>query len=58
VVGILHQYSVGWTKEITNPEGNIISVNVDRTLLYISLAFAVVHAALYASKLGRKEDKS
>jgi len=44
IVGFLHQQSVGFDK--------------DRTLLYISLAFAVIHAALYASKLGRAEDKS
>ena len=44
IVGFLHQQSVGF--------------DADRTLLYISLAFAVIHAALYASKLGRAEDKS
>jgi APA family basic amino acid/polyamine antiporter len=41
IVGFLHQNSVGF--------------NADKTLLYISLAFAVVHLGLYASKLGRPE---
>jgi APA family basic amino acid/polyamine antiporter len=41
VVGFLHQYTVGF--------------DTNRTLLYISLAFAVVHLGLYASKLGRAE---
>jgi APA family basic amino acid/polyamine antiporter len=41
IVGFLHQYSVGF--------------DTDKTLLYISLAFAAVHLALYSSKLGRKE---
>jgi APA family basic amino acid/polyamine antiporter len=41
-VGFLHQNTVGFDS--------------DRTLLYISLAFAVFHVLLYASKLGRKED--
>ena len=44
IVGFLHQKTVGF--------------EADRTLLYISLGFAVVHAALYASKLGRAEDKN
>ncbi len=39
IVGFLHQNTVGF--------------DADRTLLYISIAFAVIHAALYASKLGR-----
>jgi|CXWL01.1.fsa_nt_gi APA family basic amino acid/polyamine antiporter len=43
IVGFLHQNSVGF--------------EADKTLLYISLAFAVIHAGLYASKLGRAEDK-
>jgi basic amino acid/polyamine antiporter, APA family len=43
IVGFLHQQSVGF--------------DTDRTLLYISIAFAVIHAGLYASKLGRAEDK-
>lgn len=41
VVGFLHQYSVGF--------------DTDRTLLYISLAFAVVHLGVFGSKLGRTE---
>jgi len=44
IVGLLHQYVVGF--------------DADRTLLYISIAFAAVHLGLYASKLGRVEDKS
>ncbi len=44
IVGLLHQYVVGF--------------DADRTLLYISIAFSVVHLGLYASKLGRAEDKS
>jgi len=44
IVGYLHQRSVGF--------------DADRTLFYISIAFAVFHAGLYASKLGRTEDKS
>ena len=44
IVGFLHQNSVGF--------------DADRTLFYISVAFAVFHAGLYASKLGRAEDKS
>jgi APA family basic amino acid/polyamine antiporter len=43
IVGFLHQNTVGF--------------DADRTLLYISLVFAAVHAVLYASKLGRTEDK-
>ena len=42
--GLLHQNTVGF--------------EADRTLLYISLGFAVIHGLLYASKLGRAEDKS
>ena len=41
VVGFLHQYSVG--------------LDSDRTLLYISLAFAVIHVFVYGRKLGRAE---
>jgi APA family basic amino acid/polyamine antiporter len=41
VVGFLHQYSVGF--------------DADRTLLYISLVFAVIHLGVYVRKLGRKE---
>jgi basic amino acid/polyamine antiporter, APA family len=44
IVGALHQNTVGWA--------------ADRTLFYISLVFAVFHLALYASKLGRKEDNA
>ena len=44
IVGLLHQNTVGF--------------DADRTLLYISIGFAIVHAGLYASKLGRAEDKS
>lgn len=44
VVGFLHQYSVGF--------------NTDRTLLYISLAFAVVHLGVFGSKLGKAESAS
>ena len=44
IVGFLHQNSIGF--------------DADRTLFYISIAFAVFHAGLYASKLGRTEDKS
>ena len=43
IVGLLHQNTVGF--------------DADRTLLYISIAFAVVHLGLYVSKLGRVEDK-
>lgn len=41
VVGFLHQYVVGFES--------------DRTLLYISLVFAIVHFFVFASKLGRPE---
>ncbi|MBI5856635.1 MAG: amino acid permease [Sphingobacteriales bacterium] len=44
IVGLLHQNTVGF--------------DGDRTLMYISIAFSVVHLGLYASKLGRVEDKS
>lgn len=44
VAGFLHQYVVGF--------------DTDRTLLYISIIFAVVHLGLYASKLGRPEAKA
>jgi APA family basic amino acid/polyamine antiporter len=44
IVGFLHQNTVGF--------------DADRTLLYISLAFAAFHAVLYATKLGRAEDPS
>ncbi len=41
VVGLLHQYTVGW--------------DADRTLMYISIIIAIVHFGLYARKLGRTE---
>jgi basic amino acid/polyamine antiporter, APA family len=41
VAGLLHQYVVGF--------------DADRTLFYISVAFAIVHLGLFASKLGRPE---
>jgi APA family basic amino acid/polyamine antiporter len=41
VAGLLHQYVVGF--------------DTDRTLLYISIIFAVVHLVLYGSKLNRTE---
>lgn len=41
IVGFLHQYSVGF--------------ETDRTLLYVSLAFAVIHLFVYGRKLGRPE---
>ncbi len=41
IVGFLHQYSVG--------------LDTDRTLLYISLAFAAIHVVVYGRKLGRPE---
>ena len=43
IVGLLHQYVVGF--------------DADRTLLYLSIAFAVIHLGLYSSKLSRVEDK-
>ncbi len=42
-VGFAHQYSVGFES--------------DRTLLYISIAFAAIHLILYGSKLGRPESE-
>ncbi|MEO7984370.1 MAG: amino acid permease, partial [Bacteroidota bacterium] len=44
IVGFLYQNTIGFA--------------ADRTLLYISLGFAVIHMGLYASKLGRAEDKN
>lgn len=44
VVGFLHQYSVGF--------------DTDRTLLYIALAFAVVHLGVFGRKLGRVEPEA
>jgi basic amino acid/polyamine antiporter, APA family len=43
IVGFLHQYSVGF--------------DTDRTLLYISLAFAVVHFVVFGRKMGRVESE-
>lgn len=43
VAGFLHQYVVGF--------------NEDRILLYIAIVFALVHFALYGTKLGRPEPK-
>ena len=44
IVGFLHQYSVGF--------------DTDRTLLYVALAFAVVHLVVFARKLGRVEPEA
>ena len=44
VVGFLHQRTVGF--------------DTDRTLLYISLAFAAIHLVVFARKLGRTEPLS
>lgn len=41
VAGLLHQYVAGF--------------DADRTLLYVSIIFSVVHIGLFASKLGRPE---
>jgi len=41
ITGFLHQYTVGF--------------DADRTLLYISLVFAVVHFFVFGRKLGRVE---
>ena len=41
IIGFLHQYSVGF--------------DTDRTLLYISITFALVHLFVYGRKLGRAE---
>ena len=41
VAGLLHQYVVGF--------------DTDRTLLYISIAFAVIHLFVFCRKLGRKD---
>jgi len=43
LTGFLHQYSAGFGPD------------EDRTLLYISIAFAVIHMFVYGSKLGRPE---
>ena len=41
IAGFLHQYDVGFDS--------------DRTLLYIALAFAIIHLGVFARKLGRVE---
>jgi basic amino acid/polyamine antiporter, APA family len=41
IAGLLHQYTVGF--------------DADRTLLYISIAFAVIHLGVFGRKLGRKD---
>jgi APA family basic amino acid/polyamine antiporter len=41
IAGLLHQYVMGF--------------DTDRTLLYIALAFAVIHFFVFGRKLGRKE---
>lgn len=41
VVGFLHQYTVGF--------------DADRTLFYISIAFAIIHFGVFGRKLGRAE---
>jgi APA family basic amino acid/polyamine antiporter len=41
IAGLLHQYVVGF--------------ETDRTLLYISLVFAVIHLGVFAASLGRPE---
>ena len=41
IAGFLHQYDVGF--------------DADRTLLYIALAFAVIHLGVFGRKLGRVE---
>ncbi len=43
VAGLLHQYTVGFDS--------------DRTLLYISIAFAAIHLFVFANRLGRPEPK-
>jgi basic amino acid/polyamine antiporter, APA family len=44
ITGFLHQYTVGFDS--------------DRTLLYISIAFAVIHLGVFGRKLGRTEPVS
>jgi basic amino acid/polyamine antiporter, APA family len=41
IVGLLHQYSVGF--------------DADRTLFYVSIVFAVIHLGVFGRKIGRKE---
>ncbi|MEO6314502.1 MAG: amino acid permease [Chitinophagaceae bacterium] len=43
IAGLLHQYTVGF--------------ETDRTLLYISIIFAVVHLAVFGRKIGRPESE-
>jgi APA family basic amino acid/polyamine antiporter len=43
VAGLLHQYVVGF--------------ETDRTLLYISIGFAIIHLGVFANRLGRPEPK-
>ena len=43
IVGFLHQYTVGF--------------ETDRTLLYISLAFAVIHLVVFGRKIGRVDSE-
>jgi basic amino acid/polyamine antiporter, APA family len=45
IVGFLHQYSVGF------------EADKDRTLLYISIAFAVIHFVVFGRKMGRVESE-
>lgn len=42
IAGLLHQYTVGF--------------DTDRTLMYISIIFAVVHLIVFGRKLGRSEE--
>ena len=44
IVGFLHQYTVGF--------------DGDRTLFYISIAFAVIHFGVFGSKLGKVESEN
>jgi len=41
IVGVLHQYTVGF--------------EADRTLFYLSIIFAVIHLGVFGRKLGRAE---
>jgi APA family basic amino acid/polyamine antiporter len=43
IVGLLHQYTVGF--------------DADQTLMYIAIAIAAFHVILYASKMGRREQR-
>jgi basic amino acid/polyamine antiporter, APA family len=43
VAGLLHQYTVGF--------------DADRTLLYVSIAFAVVHFVVFGRKMGRTDSE-